>query len=67
MGSNHILVEQTADNPSGVGKKQDLETMQTPLPMPSSDHDIQPQVIVPQNGKFDDKMQCCYVTKLKDQ
>lgn len=67
VGSNHILVEQNADNPSGVGKKQDLEIMQTPLPRRSSDHDIQPHVIVPQNGKFNEEMQSCYVNKLKDQ
>ncbi|KAH6756910.1 hypothetical protein C2S53_006712 [Perilla frutescens var. hirtella] len=65
VGSDHILVEQNADNPSernivitvpqkmpndfpGVGKNHHLENMQTAPSRPSSDYDIQSQVIVPQ-------------------
>lgn len=64
VGSNHILVEQNADNPCGVGKKQDLETTQTTSPRPSSDHHIRPQEIVPHNGKFDEGMPSCMLLNL---
>lgn len=68
VGSNHILVEQNADNPSerndfpGVGENHYLETMQTASSRPSSDYSIRSQVTVPQKGKFNEDTESCYVT-----